>query len=797
MQTNTRKNPIWGAIGISLLFIFDSYNIAVGQAWLSPPTMDEPADVLLRRNEGRQTIYLTGISDNDWWRQSITVTASISSDAAGIIQNLVVNYESDDPTGEITFDPAANTSGRATIIISVQDPDGTTNYDALVVVNAAPEIEIPDQEIKEGEAFTLDLDDFVNDPDTGDDLITWSAVGNSALSVNIDPATRVVTITPPNEEWSGAETIQFTANDNDETFPGEDSYDALFTVLQINDAPVLSGIEDDALSYTEGDAPLTITSQIMVRDKDDNEISSATVSVISNFTAAEDVLSFTTPNNTNIRGNYNERTGVLEFSGEASLDDYRDILRSITYHNTNEASANTSTRTIAFVVDDGESESTTLSRDIDIISNNDPPVITSTPVESVVAETEYLYEIEASDPNEGDEITFTATTIPGWLSLTDNGNGTAVLSGTPSNDQAGEYDVVITATDGENATAGQNFSIEVIGKNYAPFFASIPDTAGFATLEYNYEIIVEDENPDDEIDITLLSPIPQGLMFTDHGNRTATLAGTPSEKAVGDFDIIIRAADSRDSIAEQSFTLSILPLSRALAIINIEPENGVYDFGKPSFNVTDSLEIRNFITTTITHAVVTISDNYEPGVDSLSVKADGLITTELNNQKLILSGTEQTIVYQDALRSVRYYHKDGGHAGPPEPRTITFQVFIGSDNDINYKSEINSLSTRIIQFEPVVTDFDSLKIYNGFTPNGDGDNDTWVIENSDKYDLSEELVQVFTRSGKIVFESNSLQEEWDGTWEGDPLPSGVYFYYIYLNKSGATRSYKGTVAILK
>ena len=67
-------------------------------------------------------------------------------------------------------------------------------------------------------------------------------------------------------------------------------------------------------------------------------------------------------------------------------------------------------------------------------------------------------------------------------------------------------------------------------------------------------------------------------------------------------------------------------------------------------------------------------------------------------------------------------------------------------------------------------------IPNTFTPNNDGINDTWVIDNLDTY--TESRVQVFNRYGQLVFESIGYPKPWDGTMKGKPLPFGTYYYVI-------------------
>ena len=99
--------------------------------------------------------------------------------------------------------------------------------------------DIPDQTINEGQSFsTIALDDFVSDLDDADASLVWTATGQSQLIVSISPA-RVATISTPNPDWFGSETITFRATDGDSQF---DTDAATFTVNPVNDPPILANI---------------------------------------------------------------------------------------------------------------------------------------------------------------------------------------------------------------------------------------------------------------------------------------------------------------------------------------------------------------------------------------------------------------------------------------------------------------------------------------------------------------------------------------------------------------------------
>jgi len=85
-----------------------------------------------------------------------------------------------------------------------------------------------------------------------------------------------------------------------------------------------------------------------------------------------------------------------------------------------------------------------------------------------------------------------------------------------------------------------------------------------------------------------------------------------------------------------------------------------------------------------------------------------------------------------------------------------------------------------------------LDIPNAFTPNGDGINDTWMIDNIDLFD--DAAINVYNEWGKIIFNGDRYSL-WNGTFNGRELPSGTY-YYIITVLSG-TEPYTGSVTILK
>ena len=88
---------------------------------------------------------------------------------------------------------------------------------------------------------------------------------------------------------------------------------------------------------------------------------------------------------------------------------------------------------------------------ITVINLNDAPVFTSMPVTTADEGGLYTYAIAVEDADL-DAITITSNGLPAWLTLADNGDGTATLSGTPAASDAGQVNVTVTASDGTTTT---------------------------------------------------------------------------------------------------------------------------------------------------------------------------------------------------------------------------------------------------------------------------------------------------------------------------------------------------------
>ena len=109
---------------------------------------------------------------------------------------------------------------------------------------------------------------------------------------------------------TGSVTLTIVSNDLGHTGSGgaqSDSDNVTITINSTPDSPPVVTTTGSALSYTENAGAVAIDSGLTVTDSDDANLTSATVTISSNYASGEDSLSFTNQNG--ITGSYNAASG--------------------------------------------------------------------------------------------------------------------------------------------------------------------------------------------------------------------------------------------------------------------------------------------------------------------------------------------------------------------------------------------------------------------------------------------------------------------------------------------------------
>jgi VCBS repeat-containing protein len=399
-------------------------------------------------------------------------------------------------------DPPLTLSGNKPVTVCMNRSNGTlwlpllgacsADQVRVVIPASTPPIKPPiarDDKARTDSAHTVTIAVLKNDSDPQHLALHIASLGTAGTKgkVSIVAGTRV--LYDPNGKFNyltghQKATDSFTYRDSDGKLLSNVAT-VTVTITGVNHAPVLANIETSALQYDAGTPAVPVTSTLTVASRDTTGLVGAKVSIGSGFTASEDELGFTNQNG--ITGSYNATTGVLTLTGTASVADYQTALRSVTYRDSNGASASTGSRAISFQVNDGRSSnnlSNPLSRTINVKPNSPPTAGNVSASTDKLTATDVNVLGSDSDPD-GDTLSVVAVNPSGTkgsvsinsnntIHYDPNGQFSGLLAGQTATDTFG-----YTVSDGYT-TASATVTVTITGVNDPPVLANIETS----TLQY-------------------------------------------------------------------------------------------------------------------------------------------------------------------------------------------------------------------------------------------------------------------------------------------------------------------------
>jgi lysophospholipase L1-like esterase len=376
--------------------------------------------------------------------------------------------------------------------------------------NQAPSIShIPNQTISEGGTFTnIYLDNYVADVEDNDQYLTWNYTeqGTSHLNISVN-ASRVVSISVKDPNWSGSESVIFTVTDRGHSGVGtkSDSDTVVFKVNAVNDPPVITSqstlttIEDTPITLKLSDFTITdpdsdpSTFQLLVLAGSNYTMNGTKVTPAANFNGALSV-------NVAVRDasdtgpafqatvNVSSVNDAPVYTGQSEIiinEDESYILNPLSL---NYSDADNSNEELTFVLLPGlhytldgltvipdsnyngilyvesyiqdplDAASSVFYIEITVNPVNDEPVFTSKPVDSVDISDQYIYSFLASDPD-GEPLTYSVVSKPDWLNFYPNSK---LLAGKVPLTAMYINNIVISVNDG-HSTVLQTFVLRVKG----------------------------------------------------------------------------------------------------------------------------------------------------------------------------------------------------------------------------------------------------------------------------------------------------------------------------------------------
>ncbi|MCF6364640.1 MAG: Ig-like domain-containing protein [Bacteroidales bacterium] len=551
----------------------------------SEPSFIIGADQVVNEDAGAQNVvgWATSISagaaDEEPPIQTLTFFVSNNNNGLFSVQPGV-----DATTGNLTYTPAANIFGVATVTIYLTDDGGTANggddtspsQNFTITVNSvndAPTSTDNSVNVFENSVLTLvtahfNYSDVESDPFTQIETTTVPGLGTLWIDTNSDGIINggEVPLAPGNivpiADISGNR-LKFIPNPNENGSP--------YTTF---DFKVHDGIEFSTLSYTMTINVLAVNSEPSFTKGADQ--------VVNEDAGAQTVAGWATAIDP---GGAGEGGQVLTFNVSNSLPALFSVQPAVdavtgdlTY--TPAPNANGVATVSIYLTDDGgtanggDDTSPTQTFTITVNPVNDVPVVTANnPLNINEGDINQLIStalLEVTDvDNTPAEIEYTITTVPAA--------GTLKLSGLPLglNDTYTQADInanaltyshdgsegtpdsyFFTVIDGAGGSIGSTqFIINIAPVNDAPIFTSSPVTTGDQLVFYIYNITTTDA----EGDPLVIAPvtIPAWLALVDNGDGTATLSGTPPGGTPLNNPITISVSDGIAPPVTQSWNLII------------------------------------------------------------------------------------------------------------------------------------------------------------------------------------------------------------------------------------------------
>ncbi len=536
-----------------------------------PPTLNQLSNVSINENAGQQTVNLSGISSgaaNE--NQTLTVTAT--SNDPSLVPNPTVSYASPNSTGTLTFAPALNAFGTATITVAVNDGQPSNNIVtrtfsvAVGPVNQWPTLDaLNNMTINEDAGLqTVNLSGITSGAANENQTLAVTAtssnpslIPNPAVNYSSPNATGSITFAPvPNA--NGTATITVTVNDG-QAQNNITTRSFTVAVVSVNDPPTLNPISNLSINENAGQQTVNLSG---ISSGAANENDASTITAISSNpnVVPNPTVNYSSPNS----------TGTMMFAPVGNAFGIA---------------------TITVTVNDGQPSNNVVVRTftVTVAQMNQPPTLDPlnnvTIDEDAGLQTAVLSGISSGAANENQTLTATAISsnqglIPNPTVTYTSPNATGRLTFTPVASANGTATITVTVNDGQaqNNLITRTFTVTVNAVNDPPTLDPIASRAINADAgQQNISLSGITSGSPYENQILHLSAtsnnpglIPNPNVIYTSPNITGTLIFTPSPGSAGTATITVTVNDGQaeSNIVTRAFSVTVNALPTISAIPN-------------------------------------------------------------------------------------------------------------------------------------------------------------------------------------------------------------------------------------
>ncbi len=339
-------------------------------------------------------------------------------------------------------------------------------------------------------------------------------------------------------------------------------------------------------------------------------------------------------------------------------------------------------------------------------------------------------------------------------------SGNKLLTASSFNfEEKASYPIRLKTTDGNGSSMEKNFIIQIEDVNDVPVSIalnnnSVEENSALGTVVGTFD--TEDEDENDEYSYALVSGAgdTDNSSFSIEGNQLITNEVYDYETK-STYSVLIKSSDLEGESVTSQFTVNIVNK-------NERPE-------------LDDITFR---------------------VEEESLK-DALVgTLEAKDQNPDAALT-YSIVYEndeDELEEPFYVDETTGELLVNNPKPLDYEKNPTFFLNVRVANSGNLADTaRVVVRLIDIIEKTELPVNNYLSPNGDGLNDVWEIQNVELYSDYELLI--FNDAGELIYQTINYENEWAGEYNGQRLPSGVYFYSLHDLDTGI--SFKGSISLVR
>lgn len=358
---------------------------------------------------------------------------------------------------------------------------------------------------------------------------------------------------------------------------------------------------------------------------------------------------------------------------------------------------------------------------------------------------------------------------------------------------AGTYDVTVTDANGcsqtQQVTINEPTAVAVTFDNVVDALCesqcdgSIDITASGGTSPYTYSWTGPNGFTSTNEDLTALCPGDHIITITDDNGCTV------EDTATVGASIIITANAGNDTTVCENTCVELIGVGTGSPTLNVQWQDstGTMLAANDSLNVCPGVGVTQYI--------FCADDGTCMDCDTMLVTVSPLPVVDAGQDEIVPAGAEITL---------------GGSPTGPTGSSYSWSPTYGMNvgDSIVSNPTITVDDTTIVFYVTVVTadgcvGIDSVIITglpeiifpNGITPNGDGLNETWIIDYIEEF--PDNVVEIYNRWGELLFREGPYLNSWDGTFQGKPLPVGTYYYVIDLNHPDFPEVYTGPITIMR